>query len=44
MLGKTLKISLAGGAKVNGVKVKKADINVANGVLHSIEGVLLPPA
>ena len=44
VLGKKLKITLAGGAKVNGVKVKKVDIKVSNGVLHSIEGVLLPPA
>ena len=25
-------------------QVKKADIKVSNGILHSIEGVLLPPA
>lgn len=31
LLGKTLKVSLKGGASINGVKVKKADVNVSNG-------------
>eukprot|EP00199_Chlamydomonas_sp_CCMP681_P003566 CAMPEP_0119105928 /NCGR_PEP_ID=MMETSP1180-20130426/3755_1 /TAXON_ID=3052 ORGANISM="Chlamydomonas cf sp, Strain CCMP681" /NCGR_SAMPLE_ID=MMETSP1180 /ASSEMBLY_ACC=CAM_ASM_000741 /LENGTH=183 /DNA_ID=CAMNT_0007091109 /DNA_START=81 /DNA_END=632 /DNA_ORIENTATION=- len=42
LLGKTFKVSLAGGAKVNGIKIKKADVKVANGVLHVLEGVLIP--
>ena len=44
VLGKKLKVTLAGGVKINGVPVKKADIKVSNGILHSVSGVLLPPA
>ena len=31
LAGKKLKITLAGGAKVNGIKIKKADVKAANG-------------
>ena len=43
--GDTLKYcccSLAGGAKVNGIKIKKADVSATNGVIHVITGVLTP--
>jgi uncharacterized surface protein with fasciclin (FAS1) repeats len=36
-----IKATLAGGAKVNGAKVKKADIKVTNGIIHAITEVLL---
>ncbi len=42
LAGKKLKITLAGGAKVNGIKIKKADVKAANGVIHSIDAVILP--
>lgn len=32
------------GVFINGVKVKKADVNATNGVIHVIDRVLLPPA
>ena len=32
--GGKLKVSLAGGASVNGIKVTKADIKTTNGVIH----------
>jgi len=39
--GKKLKISLAGGASVNGTAITKADIKVDNGVIHAVKAVLL---
>lgn len=38
---KPLKATLAGGAKVNGVKIKKTDIRVSNGLIHAVTEVLL---
>jgi uncharacterized surface protein with fasciclin (FAS1) repeats len=32
------------GVRVNGSKVIKADIDAANGVIHVIDSVLMPPA
>jgi uncharacterized surface protein with fasciclin (FAS1) repeats len=40
--GQKLKISLAGGASVNGAKVTKADIKATNGIIHAINAVLVP--
>lgn len=40
--GGKLKISLAGGVKVNGANVKKADFKATNGVIHVVDKVLLP--
>lgn len=34
----------AGGVKVNDANVTTADIACSNGVIHVIDGVLLPPA
>jgi transforming growth factor-beta-induced protein len=42
--GATLNITLAGGAKVNGSTVSGPDTMAVNGVIHVIDGVLLPPA
>jgi uncharacterized surface protein with fasciclin (FAS1) repeats len=41
--GGKLKFTLAGGAKVNGVKIKKADVSATNGVIHVISGGVLAP-
>ena len=41
--GEEVMISLKGGATVNGAKVAKADIKAANGVVHVIDQVILPP-
>lgn len=40
--GQKLKFTLAGGAAVNGIKIKKANVNASNGVIHSIAAVLVP--
>jgi transforming growth factor-beta-induced protein len=40
--GGTLTITLGGGARVNGVAVVAADVLTSNGVIHVIDGVLLP--
>ena len=40
--GGKLTVTLAGGAKVNGVKITKTDIKATNGVLHAVAGVLTP--
>jgi transforming growth factor-beta-induced protein len=40
--GGTLTITLGGGARVNGVAVVATDVLTANGVIHVIDGVLLP--
>lgn len=39
--GSELKFSLAGGAKVNGIKITKADFPAQNGVIHVVDQVLL---
>ncbi|MGD9633061.1 MAG: fasciclin domain-containing protein [Pirellulales bacterium] len=42
--GQPLKIAVADGkVTVNGVNVVKTDIDCTNGVIHVIDGVLLPP-
>jgi len=41
--GGTLTITLAGGAKVNGVDIVNADIPASNGVIHAIGTILTPP-
>jgi transforming growth factor-beta-induced protein len=43
LTGKSLTISLAGGAKVNDASVVIADVVTTNGVIHVIDKVLLPP-
>jgi uncharacterized surface protein with fasciclin (FAS1) repeats len=40
--GGALRIATAGGVKVNGANVVKADIATSNGVIHVIDAVLLP--
>jgi uncharacterized surface protein with fasciclin (FAS1) repeats len=40
--GGSVKIDASGGVKVNGAKVVKADVPASNGVIHAIDGVLLP--
>lgn len=42
--GQELTITLEGGAKVNGVVISQPDIQASNGVIHVIDGVLMPPA
>ncbi len=39
--GKKVKITLAGGAKVNGIAITKADIKATNGVIHAIKSVIV---
>ena len=39
--GKKLKITLAGGAKINGIPITKADIKSTNGVIHAIKAVIV---
>jgi len=41
--GETVTISLNGGAQVNGASVVATDVFTANGVIHVIDAVLLPP-
>jgi uncharacterized surface protein with fasciclin (FAS1) repeats len=38
--GGKLKFTLAGGAKVNGITIKKADVSASNGVIHVVSGVI----
>ena len=40
--GGSLKISTAGGVKVNDANVVKTDIGASNGVIHVIDSVLMP--
>ena len=40
--GGELTITLAGGAKVNGVTISTADIEASNGVIHVIDALILP--
>jgi uncharacterized surface protein with fasciclin (FAS1) repeats len=42
--GAEVTIKTAGGAKVNGANVVSADIEAANGVVHVIDAVIMPPA
>lgn len=35
-------ITLAGGAKINGVPITKTDIKTTNGIIHAVKGVLIP--
>jgi uncharacterized surface protein with fasciclin (FAS1) repeats len=45
VLGKPVKIAVQDrDVLINGAKVVKADIECANGVIHVIDAVLLPPA
>lgn len=41
-LGKKVKVTLAGGAKVDGIKVVRADFPATNGVIHKMAEVILP--
>jgi uncharacterized surface protein with fasciclin (FAS1) repeats len=40
--GSNLTLSTAGGVKVDGANVVKADIVASNGVIHVIDSVVLP--
>ena len=42
--GETLRVDLSNGVRINGANVVKADIKTANGVIHVIDTVMLPPA
>ncbi len=42
MQGETLTIMTEDGVTVNGVNVVTADIEASNGVIHVIDGVLMP--
>lgn len=39
--GKKFKVTLAGGAKINGATIKKVDIKATNGIIHAVTGVLI---
>jgi len=41
--GQSVTITLMGGARINGVNIIATDIEASNGVIHVIDGVLLPP-
>lgn len=41
--GETVTISLSGGAQVNDSNITATDVFTANGVIHVIDAVLLPP-
>jgi uncharacterized surface protein with fasciclin (FAS1) repeats len=40
--GGKLAVATDGGASVNGIKISATDISCANGVIHVIDGVLMP--
>jgi transforming growth factor-beta-induced protein len=40
--GRPLRVTLTGGAAVNGVNVVATDIEASNGVIHVVDGVLIP--
>lgn len=42
MQGENLTVTTSGGVQVNGIDVTEADIDASNGVIHKIDGVLLP--
>jgi uncharacterized surface protein with fasciclin (FAS1) repeats len=42
--GKTVKITEANVAKVNGAVIKKSDVRASNGIIHQIDSLLIPPA
>ena len=41
--GEKVDITTDGGVKVNGITVVTADVEGTNGVIHAIDGVLIPP-
>jgi uncharacterized surface protein with fasciclin (FAS1) repeats len=41
--GATVELATEGGVTVNGISVVTADVEASNGVIHVIDGVLLPP-
>lgn len=41
--GKSVTFGAAGGLTVNGAKIVKPNVDCANGMIHVIDGVLLPP-
>ena len=41
--GEKIDITTDGGVKVNGITVVTADVEASNGVIHAIDGVLIPP-
>ena len=41
--GQKLDITTDDGVQVNGVTVVTADVDASNGVIHAIDGVLIPP-
>jgi transforming growth factor-beta-induced protein len=40
--GRPFRVTLSGGARVNGVNVVQTDVEATNGVIHVIDGVLIP--
>ena len=42
--GQNIKVSLKGGAKINGANVVAADVMASNGIVHVIDKVILPPS
>lgn len=40
--GESLKLSVVDGVKVNGIRVVGNEINADNGVVHAVDGVLMP--
>ncbi|MCE6952159.1 fasciclin domain-containing protein [Cereibacter sphaeroides] len=40
--GGELTVSLEGGPKVNGIAISQPDVDASNGVIHVIDGVLMP--
>ncbi|ABN75196.1 fasciclin domain-containing protein [Cereibacter sphaeroides] len=42
--GGALTVTLEGGPKVNGVAISQPDVDASNGVIHVIDGVLMPGA
>jgi Secreted and surface protein containing fasciclin-like repeats len=42
--GGALTVTLEGGPKVNGVSISQPDVDASNGVIHVIDGVLMPGA
>jgi transforming growth factor-beta-induced protein len=40
--GREFRVTLSGGPKVNGVNIIQADVEASNGVIHVIDGVLMP--
>jgi transforming growth factor-beta-induced protein len=40
--GREFRVTLSGGPKVNGVNIIQTDVEASNGVIHVIDGVLMP--